>query len=296
MGNGPRDWSPPGYWDDRPASRVCTEDRYAPAGSSSRHGRRRGAWGILALLFGCAALALVFLPLWTSETPHLVWTTVGLSGVFFGVTHLIAHRRGLADGRVSASVGVGAGAIASALVVWGVAWAELPDVPDPPQIALAGLFAPSSAGTAAAPIPGQSDQTVAVEPAAAEPEPIPVDTAQRGYELRVGRAVPPTANAEAVMPQHQLQANLVATAYEVCAALKSYRAQRSGLPASLTVGDDGRIGAESVTFSAVLAAYMRLSYAPSAPDGAAFLTIADIESGMAMSCVHSGDEGWITNS
>ena len=68
------------------------------------------------------------------------------------------------------------------------------------------------------------------------------------------------------------------------------------MPTSLTVGGDGRISAPDAVFSAVLPAYMRLSYVPEAPDGTAYLTVADIESGMAMSCVRSGDEGWITNS
>jgi hypothetical protein len=107
--------------------------------------------------------------------------------------------------------------------------------------------------------------------------------------------VPPAPNARAVEPAYQLQANLVAVAYEICVGIGQYREQYGALPASLTVGDDGGISTTGVTFSAVLPAYIRMSFAPDAPDESAFLTVADAESGMAMSCVRSGNEVWVAN-
>ncbi len=76
----------------------------------------------------------------------------------------------------------------------------------------------------------------------------------------------------------------------------SYREQTGTLPDSLAVEDDGRVSTAGGTFGAVVPAYMRISYVPNAPDATAYLTVADTESGMAMSCVRTGGEGWITNS
>lgn len=305
MGNGPRDWSPPGYWDDKPNAGAHRSDRWNAPTVSSASSRRRGrrAWSVLSALLGLAALVLVLVPLFSRDAnPRLIWATVGLSAIFLGITHLVARRRYLADGRALASIGIGTGAVATALMAWGVLWVELRSMPAPPQVAFSGVLAPAEIDTVALP-PAQPAQQAGVDPApvvtpnttapSAAPKPVADD---RGYELRAGRAMPPVPNAKPVTAEYQLQANLVVTAYEICVALDSYRTQRGANPPSLTVGGDGRISAADVVFGTVLPAYMRLSYAPASPDGAAYVTVADIESGMAMSCVRSGDEGWITNS
>ncbi|KHK98778.1 hypothetical protein LK09_07710 [Microbacterium mangrovi] len=107
--------------------------------------------------------------------------------------------------------------------------------------------------------------------------------------------VPSVPDATTVDPAYQLQANLVVTAYKICTGLNGYRTKLGALPESLTVSDDGRISGPGGTLSVVLPAYMRISYVPNAPDGTAYVTVADSESGMAMSCVKSGEQGWIAN-
>lgn len=289
MGEGPRDWSPPGYWEDRsapssPSTAKTTTGVFAPPR------RRRGATtAILSLLFGGAAIVLTLLPVWSNQSVRLVWTTVGLTAIFFGVVHLSRWRRGLARGRVLAWMGIAAGSAASALLVWGVLWTEVPGLPAPPQVAFAGAF--GSPGLTAPQIP-PTPSASSVPMSAIGPDAVDDHT----YEPRPGRVVPPAPNAVEVDPVYQLQTNLVATAYEICVGLNAYRDQYGAFPDSLTVEDDGRVSATDATLSAVVPAYVRISYVPNAPDGTAYLTVADTESGMAMSCVQSGEEGWITNS
>ncbi|MEU1972849.1 hypothetical protein ABZ477_14430 [Microbacterium sp. NPDC019599] len=180
-----------------------------------------------------------------------------------------------------ATLGIIFGALATVLSVWGMAWAADQTLPAPPQAVITQAFSPqASASPAVAPSPPMQE---------AAPE-------DHSYALRAGRDVPAASNARQVEPQYQLQANLVAVAYEICVGLDEYRSQYGQLPTSLSVADDGRLTTEGVTFSAVLPAYMRLSYAPDAPLDSAFVTIADAESGMAMSCVRSAEEMWIANS
>lgn len=288
MGTGPRDWNPPGYWDDNPERRSSSS---VPAGTRviAPVRRRRSAMAVLSLLFGCAAVVLTLAPIWSDQSVRLVWTTVGLTAIFLGAIHLRRRRRGLARGRVLAWIGIGAGSAASVLLVWGVLWAELPGILAPPQVALAGALAtPAWAAPPTGPAPSAST-------APTNPE-VQAGADDRTYEPRAGRVVPPTPNAQEVEPTYQLQTNLVATAYEICVGLAAHRQQHGNLPDSLAIEDDGRVSTAGGTFSAIVPAYMRISYVPNAPDGTAYLTVADTESGMAMSCVSSGGEGWITNS
>jgi len=251
--------------------------------------RRFSAAAILSALFGGTSLALTLAPVWSDQSSRLLWTTAGLMAVLLGAVHLSRRRQGLARGRALASVGILAGTVSTVLLVWGVLWSELPGVPAPPQVAFAGTFAaPGRAAPPVLPAPPAVPDLVPVEV-----QPAPDD---RTYELRAGRAVPPMPNTDAVDPVYQLQANLVAIAYEICVGLDAYRAERGILPDALTLQDDGRVATPDATLAAVVPAYARISYVPNAPDGTGYLTVADTESGMAMSCVRSGEEGWITNS
>jgi len=286
MGEGPRDWSPPGYWDDRPAARWPRADQPCSQTTRMRPGRRSWAAG-LSILFGLGALVVTFAPGWTNQPIRLVWTTAGLTAIYFGVVHLRRGRHGGAGGRILASLGIGSGALATALLVWGVVWAEIPGFATPPQVALANALHPADIPPAAAAPPPAPGASSAPQPSNGNPH---------SYELRAGRAVAPLANAKQVEPAYQLQTNLVATAYEICSGLASYHAQYGALPPTLSVQADGTVASTTVSLSAVLPAYMRFSYAPAAPEGTAFLTVADIASGMAMSCIHSDSEMWIGNS
>lgn len=211
----------------------------------------------------------------------MIWTTVGLTAVGFGITHLDRRRRGCARGGVLATLGIVFGSLATVLSIWGMVWAADHSLPAPPQAVITQAFAP------------QASVSPAVVPNAPVEESAPEN---HSYELRAGREVPAASNARQVDPQYQLQANLVVVAYEICVGLDQYRSQYGQLPASLSVADDGRLTTEGVTFSEVLPAYMRLSYTPDAPLDSAFVTVADAESGMAMSCVRSAEEMWIANS
>lgn len=252
----------------------------------------RDAW--LAVLFGLGALVAVLAPLWSDSPWRLVWTSLGLTAVFFGVRQLSLRRRGLARGRGLSWLGIGLGSTASLLLVWAVLWTEVPAVPAPPQIAFAHLWSGRTlagpAGPAASPAP--VDPGVPAQPSAPAGA---AGAADHSYTLRSGRIVPPAPNASTVEPAYQLQANLVTSAYQICQGLSTYRQQYGALPESLQVGGDGRISTDTVTFSIVLPAYMRLSYSRTAPDGTAYVTVADTESGMAMSCVRGDGEVWIAN-
>lgn len=288
MGNGPRDWSPPGYWDGASSGRSGAPVGPRMTATPPVPRLRRSFLGILSLIVGVAALSLTIAPIWTHVTGRLVWTTIGLTAIYFGCVHLWRRRRGVAYGRVTASIGIATGSAATALLVWGVLWAQVPGVPAPPQVALAGQLGPT------AEVGPELSMPVQTPTHAASKSPVPTD--DHSYKLRAGRVVPPAPNATEVDPAYQLQANLVAAAYEICIGLRSYQERYGHHPDSLSVASDGRVTTTEATFSAVLQAYMRISYVPDAPDGTALLTVADVESGLAMSCVKSGDEGWITNS
>ena len=283
MGDGPRDWSPPGYWDDGP--RMKTPYRAGAGTALATAPRRRfSASAVLSALFGVTAVVLTLAPLWSDGSSHRLWTTAGLTAVYLGAAHLSKRRRGLVRGRGLASFGIVTGAVGTALLVWGVLWSELPGVPAPPQVALA------SSGQAAPPRTPAGQGLPDLAPPEAQ------SAEERTYEPRTGREVPPAPNAQTVDPPYQLQANLVAIAYEICVGLDGYRGRHGTLPDSLTLQDDGRVTSPDAASIAIVPAYARISYVPNAPDGTSYLTVADTESGMAMSCVRSGGEGWITNS
>ncbi|WP_344069962.1 hypothetical protein [Microbacterium sediminicola] len=183
-------------------------------------------------------------------------------------------------------LGIVTGATATVLLAWAVLSSNVSGVPSPPQLTYTGAFAPD--GSAA-----MSDALTPVVPTVVDEVPAEND---HSYELRAGRVVPAVPNAKQVEPQYQLQTNLGATAYEICVGLNAYRAANGAFPETLSVVSDGHVVASDTQLTAVLPAYMRLSYVSSAPEGTAFLTVADAESGMAMSCIQSGSGGWITNS
>ena len=180
-----------------------------------------------------------------------------------------------------ASLGIAFGAAATLLSIWGMLSYSYPTLPTPPHIALGQPPAPPQFTAPSA------DPTLDAVPAPAAED-------DHSYEMRAGRVVPPAPNAQEVEPAYQLQANLVAAAYEICVGISQYREQYGAVPDSLTVGDDGAISTAGVTFPAVLPAYMRMSFTPG-PDESAFLSVADAESGMAVSCVRSENGFWIAN-
>ena len=278
MGDGPRDWSPRGYWDDTSSGRGT----HPSWGSSTTVAvRSRRSWlSLLSLLFGSAAFFTMLFAPGTMSRAGFVWTTAGLTAVYFGIHHFSRHRRGLARGVLMASLGITFGAAATLLSIWGMLSYSYPTLPTPPHIALGQPPPP--------PASPSSDPTL-------DAVPTPAAEDDHSYEMRAGRVVPPAPNAHEVEPAYQLQANLVAAAYEICVGISQYREQYGAVPDSLTVGDDGAISIAGVTFSAVLPAYMRMSFTPGAPDESAFLTLADAQSGMAVSCVRSSNGFWIAN-
>jgi hypothetical protein len=143
MGDGPRDWSPRGYWDDH-SSGSGTRPSWATASAIAVR-PRRSAMGLLALLVGSTALLVMLLASATVSRTGFVWTTAGLTAIYFGVHHFSRRRRGLASGALMASLGIAFGAAATLLSIWGMLAFSYPALPTPPHIAFAQLPAPMAA-------------------------------------------------------------------------------------------------------------------------------------------------------
>ena len=218
--DGPRDWSPAGYWES--GSSGSGGSTFAATRS-----RPRPLNGLVSVLFG---LISVFLPLAAVSRPgYTGWviTTLGISAVF-----LAARYRRSGGGAFLSMTGGTLGVIGTILCLWSLAAFYLPgSVPAVPSIR------PVSAATAGAlPLAGVQPSQV---------------------EAPATRVVPPFEGAD-VVPGNQVHANLVHVAFTFGSVLQ-YQSSQGTLPSALTVQPDGTVTAPGVTYSKI-APYMALEY------------------------------------
>jgi hypothetical protein len=265
MGEGPRDWSPPGYWDESPRSsaRSAASTTTRPTARSTSRLK-----GLLAVLFGLASCWLpLSLPAGQSGSRGWAVTTIGITAVGWAIAVARARKAHNQSGSVLAVVGGALGVAGTILCLWSVlAFYSPGTVPPAPQ--LSALTGQSLTGTSP-PQPG-------VIPSTALPSPS-------------GRIVAPIAGADVTAPAQQLQANLRHVAFMLCAGISASKqfAQQNprrftGVPSSLTVGPDRVVTGGGTTYS-TLPIGMTLEYTAT-PAGTYSLTVRDTQSGMGVGC------------
>lgn len=266
MADGPRDWSPPGYWDVTQPSAASKSPVTRVAQPHKRV--RSGLYALLSVALGLIACWLP-LSLAAADSGYRGWavTTIGLTAVGFAIAAARARAaRGKSAGVVSV-LGGSLGVVGTVLCLWCVAAFYFSSIPPIPTLASitgqSALLAPSVTG-----------------PIAATP------TAPGTSSARI---VAPIAGADVVAPALQLHANVRHVALGLCVGVSStvqvreqYGDAFDGLPLSLTVGPDGTVSAGKTTFSK-LPADMRLEYSAT-PEGVFRLTVRDAQSGLGVGC------------
>ena len=251
MGEGPRDWSPPGYWDSPPPPPRMRSVPVAPAAPAPKPavGQPRLS-ALVAVLLGLVAcwwpLSLVGAP---PGFRGFAFTTAGITAVF------LASRASRGGYKVLGGIGLMLGLGGTILSGWSVAAHHLPWMPAAPSL------------HAAPPAPGSPDLQAELSGAATAP-----------------RVVEPFAAASVTAdPTGQLRANLRYIASALGVGLGASSQYGGGFPAALVIHRDGTVAAahRAETFSKV-PEYVELDYVLSA-DGQTFtLRVIDSMSGMAV--------------
>ena len=244
MSDGPRDWSPPGYWDE---SQTASP---APARSNAR-ARRTDSPRTVALASVMLGLFAVAWPLLlASPQPGIAgWaiTTAGLTAVFLAI-----RSKHAGSGPALPMIGATLGVVGTVLCVWSMlAFYNASVVPAAPSL--------------------RTFYTGQAAPAAVQPLPA----------APASRVVPPFETADVTAPTQQLRANLRHVIFSLAPVLM-YERDQGALPSSLSVNPDGLIRSPGATYSRI-APYMALTYGIVAGPAGFTLTVTDTVSGMAES-------------
>jgi hypothetical protein len=244
MGEGPRDWSPAGYWNEPP------EQSHSPNTTIDKSGPQPARlWGLTAVFLGLVAC---WLPLSVADAGAgfrgFTMTTAGVTAVF------LAQRAGRAGHRVLATLGVLLGLFGTILCGWSVAAFYI------------------HAGVPA--VPSISSLTAQGQPM--------LPTVPAGAAARAPRVVAPIPGANiAAEPTGQLRENLRHVVFALGVGLSASQ-QYGTLPTELLFHADGTVYYGSTTLSKV-PAYMVVNYELSADKQDFVLRVSDAESGMAVS-------------
>jgi hypothetical protein len=264
MGEGPRDWSPPGYWDDPQHPSASVAGSTKTAGPRERSDSRLK--GLLAVLFGLASCFLPLgLPAEGSGYRGWVATSIGITAVGWAIWVARARRARNQSAGILAVTGGVLGVAGSILCLWSILAFYSPSTfpPAPRLLALTG-----------------QDQTVT------SPGPGVIGPAVPSAS---GRVVAPIQGADVTAPTQQLRANLRHVAILLCGGLsaskqiaRQYPGTLGGVPSSLTVGPDRVITGGNATYS-TLPIDMTLEYTAT-PEGSYSLTVRDALSGIGVGC------------
>jgi hypothetical protein len=261
MGQGPRDWNPPGYWDEPPHS---PHQAAAATTVLATHRSTSHLKGLLAVLFG---LASCWLPLSIASegSGYRGWmfTTIGVSAVGWAIA---ATRASAARGESAGMLpflGGTLGVVGTILCLWSVlAFYSPGTLPPVPQLAALTGASPGSTPR----------QQPGVAPSSSRP---PSGT----------RIVAPIDGADVTAPAQQLYANVRHVANAFCVGVSSskqfaqqYPGRFAGVPLTLTVGPDRLVTGGTATYSK-LPVDMTLEYTGT-PEGAYSLTVRDAQSGI----------------
>jgi hypothetical protein len=251
MGEGPRDWNPPGYWDesDRPVLR--------PTRSTSRvqtSAKKSDLVGLLSVGLGLLAF-LTSLVHWSNAygATGFLFSTAGVSAIMLGIRAASLRRIGRAASRVFPVLGIVLGSLASVIFCWNLAAFYFPDT----VIAAPGVYSVGSQ---------VQTQTAALS----------------DVPKNLGRIVAPVAGADITSPGLQLEANERHVAIGLCSPLELMASQHT-LPDILFVGTNGIVYSTTTTFSS-LPDYMSLNYAKTSGADTFTLSVADRQSGLSVTC------------
>ena len=264
MTQGPRDWNPPGYWDERPHQAAAATPGLATQRSTSH------LKGLLAVLFGLASCWLpLSLPPEGSGYRGWMFTTVGISAIGWAIAAKRARTaRGESAGMLP-FLGGTLGVVGTILCLWSVVAFYSPGtLPPVPQLA---ALTGSSLSATPQPPPGAATSS--------SPSPSPSGA----------RIVAPIEGANVTAPAQQLSANVRHVAIALCVGISStkqiaqqYPGRFAGVPLTLTVRPDRLVIGGTATYSK-LPADMTLDYTGT-PDGIYSLTVRDAQSGIGVGC------------
>ena len=254
MGDGPRDWNPPGYW-DTPGNPALngTGAAYQPARSVSKVSNLTGllsvALGLVAAWWPLAE------PAFSTGLRGFAITTAGIMAISlaFRASHL--RRIGRASSWLLPAIGGTLGVLGTLLSIW----------------SLAAFYAPGTVP----PMPHLTSLTAITQPLASPPSPPSASSV-----APPGRIVLPLPGADVTAPTGQLHANLVHVVFALGGAL-NFTKDHGTLSATLTIASDGMVSMPGTTFSK-LPADMRMTYALVAGGRDYSLTITDTQSGTAV--------------
>ena len=250
MSDGPRDWSPPGYWDESRATPVTV----ARSRARSRRTDSPRTVALVSVMLGLFSVAWPLL-LASPQPASSGWamTTSGLAAIF-----LATRSRRAGSAPALPAIGATLGVVGTVLCIWSmVAFYNAGVVPAPPSL--------------------RAFYTGQTAPAAVQPLP----AAPAAVAAPASRVVPPFETADVTAPTQQLRANLRHVIFSLAPVLV-YERDEGALPSSLSVDPDGLVRSPGATYSKI-APYMALTYGIVAGPAGFTLTVTDTVSGIAES-------------
>lgn len=254
MGDGPRDWNPPGYWDStRSVSPKQSNWRQVRAPKSRRTAIVLASIAILLGLFAC--WWPLSLPSANGGYRGFAFTTLGLTAA--ALAYRALQFRGWTP-RISKALpftGFSLGLIGTVLCIWSLASFYAPQV-----VPALPSFNPSATGQSlTSPYP-----PIALAPGAAS-----------------SRVVAPIDGADIAAPAQQLHANLKHVAISLASGF-SYIPGVAWVPDEVAVQPDGLVVSANATYSR-LPSYMQMRFTPAGDRQNFTLVISDTLSPMSVS-------------
>ena len=147
MGQGPRDWNPPGYW-DQPSGSVKTRSPRAYASTRPMARSRSRSSNVIGLLAVALGLFATLLPLAHPDASTgfrgFAFTTAGVTSVMLATRAAHLRREGRATSRLIPWIGGILGVTGTLLSIWSLAFYYAPNVvPQIPSLtSVTGLAQP----------------------------------------------------------------------------------------------------------------------------------------------------------
>lgn len=253
MGQGPRDWNPPGYWDE-PSASVSTRSFRAYA-STKPMARASNVIGLLAVALGLFATLLPLAhPDASTGFRGFAFTTAGVTAVMLAMRAAHLRREGRATSRLLPLAGGILGVTGTFLSLWSLAFYYAPNV-IPPMPSLTSLT------EIAQPFLNTSDGSVSPEVGSTAQKVIPSSVALVPLE-------------SAVLSPEETQSAMQMTAGTVAYVLKSLRLPGDPWPSALYIDAENMVMTEEGDELALLPAGTTATYTRSTSGENYRLTIA----------------------
>lgn len=272
MGNGPRDWNPPGYWDAPGVNRV-TPPRTGYVATTPR-ARSSNLIGLLAVALGLFATLLPLAhPDVSSGYRGFAFTTAGITAISLAFRATQLRRAGRATSRLLPAIGGTLGVAGTVLSIWSLAF----------------FYAPNTVP----PLPNLASLTALTQPIITPPGVLPQVLPTAAAPQIVPSTLPTIPPATAARSPEQTRSAMQVAAGTISFVLKNLRTPGQPWPSSLLLNADNMVSTPDGHLLFRIPAGTTAGYARSISGQNYRLTITDTATGAGVT--FDSATGFVTN-